>query len=147
MDLDFAEMERCIGIKSPQLADLLRRQITQDASFLSSQGVIDYSLLLGVAKITTPKQTTTVAVDDSSIDNMDDSQLAWLEQHEMVLRKSFDALNAAGVFSGNGRAGGSRNDSMSFAQFARALYLHRSSDGQGMSVSNDSQALTLLIPL
>ena len=46
-DNDFQEMGRSIALPA-HLAEMLKMQIQQDASFLAGHGIIDYSLLLGV---------------------------------------------------------------------------------------------------
>ena len=107
-DLDFAEMGRTIGVASASLAVQLRNQITQDAGFLASQGVIDYSLLLGVAKTgaATAAAAAAAAADDGA-------ETAWVVENEPALRTSYDALGACSA------------SALSFRQFAKFVFQHR----------------------
>eukprot|EP01043_Picozoa_sp_COSAG02_P020904 COSAG02_NODE_1045_length_15004_cov_13.824220_3_plen_1075_part_00 len=122
-DLDFKEMRRHIAVSSDALAEQLRNQIRQDVSFLASQGVIDYSLLLGIAKTdqtTAPQQS---AHGDGhgggggGNDALSSSEFsAWLSEHKHVLRASYDAIASAGACN---------SAALSFEAFAHFVFQNR----------------------
>ena len=57
-DNDFQEMGRSIALPA-HLAEMLKMQIQQDASFLAGHGIIDYSLLLGIHHASVPARPLT----------------------------------------------------------------------------------------
>ncbi len=119
-DLDFKEMRRHIAVSSDALAEQLRNQIRQDASFLASQGVIDYSLLLGIAKTdqtTAPQQPADGDGDgDGGNDAFSSSEFsAWLSEHKHVVRASYDAVASAGACN---------SAALSFEAFAHFVFQH-----------------------
>eukprot|EP01052_Picozoa_sp_SAG31_P006778 SAG31_NODE_315_length_17848_cov_18.145811_8_plen_863_part_00 len=117
-DLDFDAMERVIGLPSNDLAAALKTQIEQDAAFLSMQGCIDYSLLVGVARELPPWRG-------------DNSQERWIHDNTHTLRQAHELLNPS-----DGSLTEILCTRLDFDTFAKFAASHRSPDLQTSNASD-----------
>lgn len=128
-DIDFMQMGR--SLKLPVgMGQQLRRQIVLDACFLERQGVIDYSLLIGVHRRKrrpehTPRPATTPA---SSKDNEEVDK--WSKEHSAELQSLFAELKRTSA----PQVKGGILDSLSFADFVS--FAHTSSTQGGGKTPN-----------
>jgi hypothetical protein len=122
-DLDFIQTGRRITVKDVALASKLQRQIAQDAAFLKSQNVVDYSLLIGVHRRGDSQKASSRARERDN----------WIAHHTKDLKRMLDAFKKERSSMG---AAGKIMDEVTFLDFANFAFNHTSPGARSCSTDD-----------